>query len=756
MAELTLINGSSSKKVKWNRLYPGIILLYAMLAASCQGTGRSVPDQEQPNIIVILTDDQGYTDVGFNGCKDIPTPNIDRIASNGVVFTNGYVTFPVCGPSRAGLITGRYHDRFGFSRNPLLAPNDPGQGLPLTEETMATVLGRSGYRSSALGKWHLGAHRSQWPLNRGFDEFYGFLAGGHQYFPELWTYDDLSEIEGQWDGYRTKLMRNDGRVEESEYLTDALSREAVDFIDRHAEEQPFFLYLAYNAPHTPLQATDEYLDRFAHIQDEKRRTYAAMVSAVDDGVGLLLDKIESLGIEQQTIIFFLSDNGGPEAVNGSDNGPLRDGKGSLYEGGIHVPFAMQWPGKIPAGTVYEEPVLSLDIMATAVAGAGAEINNPLDGVDLVPYLTGEKQGAPHDCLFWRKFDQQWHTVSDGGFKLHEREGEGQELYELQRDLSEAHPLSGHENSSYPALKEAYIKWEEQMKDPVFLGLMQDREYSKAHPGRFKIPDPFQADNTAPLVPRGYRLAWSDEFDYQGSPDQSSWSFENGFVRNEELQWYQKENAKVKEGLLVIEGRREQVKNPAFERNSDGWKTNREYAYYTSSSIKTRDKFDFQYGIMEVRARIDTSMGSWPAIWTLGVDRRWPENGEVDVMEYYRVEGIPTILANAARKGDQQWNPVWDSEKIPFSSFLDRDPRWPEKFHIWKMVWTEDVIRLYLDEELLNEIDLGSATCDDGFNPFRQPHYILLNLALGANGGNPSGTSFPLRYEVDYVRVYQPD
>jgi arylsulfatase A-like enzyme/beta-glucanase (GH16 family) len=756
MAAFTLITGYSLNRAKWNWFYPVILLVFALLVTSCQGKARPMPKMEQPNIIVILTDDQGYADVGFNGCKDIPTPNIDRIASNGVIFTNGYVTYAVCGPSRAGLITGRYQDRFGFSRNPLLAPNDPGQGLPLTEETMATVLGRAGYRSSALGKWHLGAHRSQWPLNRGFDEFYGFLAGGHQYFPELWTLNDLSEIKSQWDVYKTKLMRNDGRVEETEYLTDALSREAVDFVERHAEDQPFFLYLAYNAPHTPMQATDKYLDRFTHIQDEKRRTYAAMLSAVDDGVGLLLDKIESLGIEQQTIIFFLSDNGGPEADNGSDNGPLRDGKGSLYDGGIHVPFAMQWPGKITAGTVYEKPVLSLDIMATAVAGAGAEVSKPLDGVNLLPYLTGEKEGAPHDHLFWRKFDQQWHAVADGDFKLHERAGKGRELYELSRDQGEEHPLSVDENSSHQALKDAYIMWEEQMKDPVFLGLMQDREYSMAHPERFRIPDPFQPDNTAPMLPRGYRLAWADEFDYQGSPDQSFWSFEEGFVRNEELQWYREENAEVKDGLLVIEGRREKVKNPAFERNSDSWKNNREFANYTSASIKTRDKFDFKYGILEVRARIDTSLGSWPAIWTLGVDRRWPENGEVDVMEYYRIDGTPTILANAAWKGDQQWDPVWDSEKIPFARFLERDPRWPEKFHVWKMIWTEDVIQLYLDEELLNEIDVESATYSDGFNPFRQPHYILLNLALGAHGGDPSGSTFPISYEVDYVRVYQPE
>ncbi|HKK10180.1 MAG TPA: glycoside hydrolase family 16 protein, partial [Bacteroidales bacterium] len=226
----------------------------------------------------------------------------------------------------------------------------------------------------------------------------------------------------------------------------------------------------------------------------------------------------------------------------------------------------------------------------------------------------------------------------------------------------------------------------------------------------------------------------------------------GFVRNNELQWYQPENAVVKDNKLIIVGKREQKPNPDFEPRHDNWKKNREFAEYTSASIKTVDKFSFRYGIMEVRARIDTSMGSWPAIWTLGKDRRWPEKGEVDVMEYYRHDGVAKILANAAWGNENNYQPVWDSERIPLSYFLQKDPEWPEKFHVWKMLWTEDFIRLYLDETLLNEIDLSEADYEDGFNPFRQPHYILLNLAIGSNGGDPSNTEFPLKYEVDYVRV----
>uniref|UniRef100_UPI0040482F43 sulfatase-like hydrolase/transferase n=1 Tax=Mariniflexile sp. TaxID=1979402 RepID=UPI0040482F43 len=236
-----------------------------------------------PNIIIILADDLGYNDVGFNGCKDIPTPNIDKIASQGVMFTNAYVSYAVCGPSRAGLITGRYQDRFGFGRNPLFAPNDPKMGLPLEEETLAEALKKANYKSIALGKWHLGAHETLRPLKRGFDDFYGFLSGGHQYFPKNWTLANEYEVKEQYDAYKTKLLRNNERVEENEYLTDALSREAVNYVEKYKDE-PFFMYLAYNAPHGPLQATEKYLNRFPYIKDEKRKTYAAMVSALDDGV----------------------------------------------------------------------------------------------------------------------------------------------------------------------------------------------------------------------------------------------------------------------------------------------------------------------------------------------------------------------------------------------------------------------------------------------------------------------------------------
>jgi len=255
------------------------------------------------------------------------------------------------------------------------------------------------------------------------------------------------------------------------------------------------------------------------------------------------------------------------------------------------------------------------------------------------------------------------------------------------------------------------------------------------------------------VPEGYKLIWADEFEEGAKPNPAFWSYENGFVRNEELQWYQAENASIQDGKLVISGKKESIKNLQYQPESRNWKENREFAKYTSASINTNGKFDFQFGILEVKAKIDTSMGMWPAIWTLGIEKGWPSNGEIDVMEYYLVDQKPAILANAAWKGKTSYV-SWDSEKIPFSEFLQKDPKWADKYHIWKMDWTADSIKIYLDNQLLNTIDLTTTKNPDGFNPFHQPHYILLNLAIGGNGGDPSNTSFPRKYEVDYVRVYQ--
>jgi beta-glucanase (GH16 family) len=267
-------------------------------------------------------------------------------------------------------------------------------------------------------------------------------------------------------------------------------------------------------------------------------------------------------------------------------------------------------------------------------------------------------------------------------------------------------------------------------------------------------DPYSPDFSWPPERKGMKLAWHDEFDYNGKPDTSSWSYENGFVRNQELQWYTPANAFCSNGLLVIEGKKERIKNQEYSEGSSNWKTNREYAEYTSASIRSKGRRQWQFGRFEIRARIDTSRGSWPAIWTLGITKPWPSNGEIDIMEFYRVRNVPTILANFAWGTERRSVAKWDDLKKPLSDFTEKDPEWVKKFHVWRMDWNKDSISLFLDDLLLNSALLKNTVNPDGFNPFLQPHYILLNLALGAAGGDPGKSAFPIKYEVDYVRVYQ--
>ena len=426
-----------------------------------------------------MADDLGYVDVGFNGSIDIPTPHIDRIAQNGVKFTNGYTPYPVCSPSRAGFMTGRYQQRFGYERNVQYRPDDPNMGLPQTEKMIPEVLNLVGYRSGIIGKWHLGAHISKHPLNRGFHSFYGHLGGGHRYFPEELTIEDSYSISDEPLSYRTWIMRDHQPEKTDEYLTDEFSNEAIKFIEKN-KSGPFFLYLAYNAPHGPLQAPPKYLDRFDHIEDPKRKTYAAMVSALDDGVGRLLDQLQALGIEENTLVFFLSDNGGPEPNNGSNNGPLREGKSSIYEGGNRIPFAMQWPKEI-SPMVYDHPISSIDILATIAELTHAPIDQdrPLDGVNIIPYLKGKKQGRPHQTLYVRKFDNDLYSVRDGDLKLvTKKKNTVKELYNLREDLSEENDLATEFPEEVKRLDSLRQSWDAELMDPIFLGLMHTEAWKK--------------------------------------------------------------------------------------------------------------------------------------------------------------------------------------------------------------------------------------------------------------------------------------
>jgi len=439
--------------------------LAAMLLGGTAFLRAAEPASPRPNILVILSDDQGYADIGFQGCKDIPTPNLDRLASEGLRFSNGYVSHPFCSPSRAGLLTGRYQQRFGHEQNPFYDPNDHREGLPTSEKLLPEFLRDAGYVTGWIGKWHLGAAPEFRPQNRGFTETFGFLGGGHHYLN--WKMNAAQE-------YNIPIERNGQPVDVTNHLTLAFGDEGADFVRRHKSE-PWFLYLAFNAPHTPEEPTPERLAQFKSITDPKRRKYAAQVSLMDDAIGNVLAALRASGQERRTLVFFFSDNGGPimtNGRNGSSNLPLRGGKGEVYEGGIRVPFVVSWPGNLPAGRVYDLPVSSLDVFPTALALAGVPIptNKIYDGVNLLPFLTGANTNAPHTELFWRVGGGRQLAVRENDFKLVRFRNEPVAFFDLAADIGETNDLSGVRTNEVRQLGATLDGWNKTLVPPAFPGL----------------------------------------------------------------------------------------------------------------------------------------------------------------------------------------------------------------------------------------------------------------------------------------------
>lgn len=439
----------------------------AMAGCGAKQQKQDTAANKRPNVIILFSDDAGFADFSMNGNKGIKTPHIDAIAQNGVTFTNGYVSGPVCSPSRAGLLTGRYQQRFGHECN--LGGNytkvsEELLGLPVAEITIADLMKQNGYRTGMIGKWHLGEKDQFHPCNRGFDTFFGMLGGHSAYHA----------------GKASKIIRNFKPVDYKAlpYLTDAFGNEACQFIDSN-KEQPFFLYLSFNAPHTPMHARPDYLEEAREqFQTVQRAINAAMTRSLDENVGKVMAKLKELGLEENTLVFFTNDNGGAMPYNASCNDPFSGTKGTFLEGGVHVPFLAQWPGVIPAGMKYEHPVITLDILPTAVALAGGNCpsDREYDGVNLIPLMTGQSDAIPHEKLFWRL--QHHGAVRKGEWKLIWFDDQAPRLHNLREDIGEQINLVNQEPELVKELLDDFHNWEKELIAPIWVSHPQWKQHSR--------------------------------------------------------------------------------------------------------------------------------------------------------------------------------------------------------------------------------------------------------------------------------------
>lgn len=468
----------------------------------------SATNHAKPNVIILLADDLGKYDISLYGGKAAPTPTIDSLAAEGVTFTDGYVSAPICSPSRAGLLTGRYQQRFGHELQPgdrypknnleylavkyFMNTNDwhpnpkinypsaksiASQGLPQSEITFADLAKKQGYATGIIGKWHLGHTKGFTPLERGFDYHYGF----YQAFSLFAHEDNPDIINHHHSDFTDKMIWGNGRVgtgrirrdttiiDEKAFLTEKFAEEATAFIDKN-KKKPFLLYVPFNAPHTPFQVRKKYYDRFAHIKDENKRVYYAMISALDDAIAQILKKVKDEGLEENTLIVFASDNGGATYTHATTNAPLKGGKFSHFEGGINVPFALRWKGKVKAHTVYNQPIITLDIFTTIASAIGAKLpsDRTYDGVDLVNKVN--KNEEAHASLFWRSGDAK--AIRKGDWKL-VISGKNQQLwlYNLQQDKAENRDVAAQNPAKVKELSIALENWEKGLKKPLWPSLM---------------------------------------------------------------------------------------------------------------------------------------------------------------------------------------------------------------------------------------------------------------------------------------------
>lgn len=458
------------------------IVLGMLLTGFMLGQSVFAAEQARPNIIVIMADDLGYNDVGCYGCKDIPTPHIDSLAKGGVRFTSGYVTGSMCGPSRAGFLTGKHQSKFGFYKN-CSAPFDPKQGLPKIP-TIASLLQKQGYVTGGVGKWHMGTSDDQHPNAMGFDDWFGFLGGGLMYYPldhpsyrGRFTPPIKRPMKHKYLQHTLPLIHNREPVEWDQYLTRELTDAGIRFLDKN-QETSFFLFMSYNAPHLDLEAPKETIAKFPAdkmtvvpgVKPAARSIYGAMVFEMDQGIGQLLARVKELGLADNTVVWFLSDHGGMART--SDNRPLKGAKGSAYEGGLRVPMIVKWPGKTPAGVVLEDMVTSLDIGATSIAMAGGDpAEAGLHGKDIRPSMTQQSTEAPHEVLYWHTGSRMnsFGVIREGDFKLIGGGRGNQALYNLKDDIGEKKNVAASHPEKVQAMRARWVEWSKDIQPPLWEG-----------------------------------------------------------------------------------------------------------------------------------------------------------------------------------------------------------------------------------------------------------------------------------------------
>lgn len=448
-----------------NLLCIWLLLNAVSLTQGQQPTRPAGANRVPPNIILIVADDLGYHDLGCQGATDLKTPNIDRLAAGGVRCTAGYTAAPVCSPSRCGLLTGRQPNRYGFENNlpPNVEPQVPTFGLPLSEKTIANYLKNSGYATGLIGKWHLGTEKGFYPTERGFDEYFGFLGGQRTFLPNAARPNEKGTfaMKDPWADLRENRTSSDRKADN---LTDALAQRATEFITTHQKE-PFLLVVTFNAPHAPMEATPKYLSRFPDIQDTKRKTMAAMMAAMDDGVGQIMQTLKNQQIYQNTLIVFVSDNGGITPQNASQNTPFSGVKSELLEGGIRVPFIVWYGDKLPKGKTYDKPVSTLDLLPTALTLAGQQLPANLDGVNLMPFLTGTNRKSPHEFLSWRFGPLM--AIRNDRYKLLKLADQTTEFYDLTTNPAEDLTKQATNPAERQKLEQQLTAWNRQLSQPMW-------------------------------------------------------------------------------------------------------------------------------------------------------------------------------------------------------------------------------------------------------------------------------------------------